>query len=194
MIDLTRRRFLVGLAGVAAVVAAPSLVRAGSIMPVRALPTLGDPIVHIGMAGDRSVTVFGINKYGERISEVVRLTGDQGAITLANFLEITSMIAERDDVPAPDFGCALIVESGWRDDYEERIPYVTPDELPTRSESWFMPTNRLLADARGFAISATDRAIVLERRPPPSRWPLRMFRRETQPRRVTDPIADDRDD
>lgn len=38
MIELPRRRFLVGLAGVAALVASPSLVRACNIMPVRAIP------------------------------------------------------------------------------------------------------------------------------------------------------------
>lgn len=189
MINLTRRRFLVGLGGLAALVAAPSLVRASSIMPVRALPpSAGVPVVDMAVAGgERTVTITGYRN-GVLVQELVRIAGDEGAVTLTEFTEITSIIAEREGV-VPDFGYAPTVGEG------QQIPYWAIGQLAKEvpgAEAWFIPDTPLVVGDSQIVIAPTAETLRIERRPPPARWPLRMSRRPASAgESIVDPFEGD---
>lgn len=83
----SRRSFLVGLG--AALITAPAIVRAGSLMPVRQM-------IHLPM-----IKVSGIDAWGKPIEEIVELgkycgfmnSDDTGSMTFNRFREITGITA-----------------------------------------------------------------------------------------------------
>lgn len=70
---ITRRFFLAG----AALVAAPSIVRAASLMAVKAPPVVAP---EAGWNLDLEYVIFGTDEHGKAVSEIVRLTERPGGV------------------------------------------------------------------------------------------------------------------
>ena len=101
MIEQSRRGFITGLISL---VAAPAIVRAGSLMPVKGDPLDWRKAIRDGMAGDfetdnlmvrayeryaTSYTVWGLDAYGKKISERINV----GQVGELQFKQINGMIS-----------------------------------------------------------------------------------------------------
>lgn len=101
MIEPSRRRFITGLISL---VAAPAIVRAGSLMPIK-VDVDWRAIMRAGMATDfptdnllvrayeryaTSYTIFGFDAFGNKVSEVINV----GSVGKANFKSITGIFSQ----------------------------------------------------------------------------------------------------